>query len=72
MLAKRSPVSKKFYKREALALRISCSGFEMFSCSAYDKNNTKCIVLDKENSSRCSECVLRKVKCNIEGVPVGE
>jgi hypothetical protein len=44
----------------------------MFLCSAYDKNNTKCAVSDKENSSRCSEYVLRKAKCDVEGILVGE
>jgi antirestriction protein len=72
MLAKRSLVLKKFRKREALALRISRFGFEMFPCSSCEKNNTKCVVLDKENSSRCSKCVLREVKYNAKGILVSE
>jgi hypothetical protein len=72
MLAERSLLLKKFYKREALALRISRFSFEMFPCLGCKKNNTKCVVLDKENSSCCSECVLRKVKCNAEGILVSE
>jgi hypothetical protein len=72
MLVERSLLSKKFCEREALALRISCSGFEMFPCSACEKNNTKCVVLDKENSSRCSKYVLRKVKCDAKGILVSE
>jgi hypothetical protein len=72
MLAKRSSVSKKFCKREALALRISCFSFEMFLCSVCDKNNTKCVVSNKENSSRCSEYVFREVKCDAKGILVSD
>jgi hypothetical protein len=52
-------------------LRIVWTSFEMFPCSNCEKNNTKC-VSDKENSSRCSECVLREAKCDVEGILVGE
>jgi PHD/YefM family antitoxin component YafN of YafNO toxin-antitoxin module len=44
----------------------------MFPCSGYEKRNFKCVVSDKENSGRCSECVLRKAKCDAEGIPVSE
>jgi hypothetical protein len=44
----------------------------MFPCSNCKKNNTKCVVSDKENFSCCLECVLRKVKCNVKGVLVSE
>jgi hypothetical protein len=44
----------------------------MFPCSACEKNNTKCVVLDKENSDRCSKYVLRKAKCDVKGILVGE
>jgi predicted transcriptional regulator with HTH domain len=71
MLAIRSSTKNRL-KREALALRILYTSFKMFPCSSYEKNNTKCVVSDKENSSRCSKCVLRKVKCNVEGVLVGK
>jgi hypothetical protein len=72
MLAKRSLLLKKFCEHEALALHISYFGFEMFLCLSYNKNNTKCVVLDKENSAYCLECVLRGAKCNIEGILVSE
>jgi hypothetical protein len=72
MLAKRSLLSKKYQEREALALRVKRTSFEMFPCSSCEKNNTKCIVLDKENSSCCLEYVLRKVKCNAKGILVSE
>jgi hypothetical protein len=65
-------LAKNCLEREALALHILCTGFEMFPCSNYEKNNTKCVVLDKENSSCCSKCVLRKVKYNVKGVLVGK
>jgi hypothetical protein len=44
----------------------------MFLCSRYEKRNLKCVVFDKENSSRCSECVLRKAKCDAKGIPVSK
>jgi hypothetical protein len=71
MLAKRSS-KKNRLERKALALRIKYTSFEMFPCFAYKKNNTKYVVSNKENSSRCSKCVLCKVKCNVEGILVGE
>jgi hypothetical protein len=72
MPAKRSSINKKLRKRKALASRIERTGFEMFPCSSCDKNNTKCVVLDKENSGRYSKCVLRRAKCDVEGILVGE
>jgi hypothetical protein len=71
MLTKRS-LKKNRLEREALALRIKHTSFEMFPCSVCEKNNTKCVVSNKENSSRCSKYVLRKVRCSIKGIPVGE
>jgi hypothetical protein len=71
MLTKRFS-KKNCLNRKALALCIKCTSFEMFPCSACEKNNTKCVVLDKENSSHCSEYVLQEVKCDVEGVLVGE
>jgi hypothetical protein len=72
MLAERSSVTKKFRERKALALRIKCTSFEMFPCSGCEKNNTKYVVSDKENSGRCSECVLCKARCNVKGILVGK
>jgi hypothetical protein len=72
MLVERSSVNKKLKERKALALRIKRTGFEMFPCSFCKKSNTKYVVSDKENSSRCSECVLRGAKCDTEGILVGE
>jgi hypothetical protein len=65
-------LTKNRLERKALASRILHTSFEMFPCSNCEKNNTKCVVLDKENSSRCSECVLCKVKCNVKGVLVSK
>jgi hypothetical protein len=72
MPAVRSQPSKDRKDRGALASRIERTGFEMFPCSGCEKRNLKCIVSDKENSGRCSECVLRGVSCDVEGIPVGE
>jgi hypothetical protein len=44
----------------------------MFLCSRCEKRNLKCIVSNKENSGCCSECVLRRAKCNAKGIPVSE
>jgi len=57
---------------EALASCIERTSFEMFLCLGCEKRNTKCVVLDKENSSRCSECVLQGASCNVKGILVGE
>jgi hypothetical protein len=72
MLVERSSVNKKLKEREALASRIKRTGFEMFPCSSCKKSNTKCVVSDKENSSRCLECVLCKAKYDAKGILVGE
>jgi hypothetical protein len=72
MPAVRTQLAKKRKESEALASCIKRTSFEMFPCSGYEKRNLTCIVLDKETSSRCSECVLHKVSCNVEGILVGE
>jgi hypothetical protein len=59
-------------EHKALALCIEHTSFKMFPCLSCEKNNTKCVVLDKENSGRCLEYVLREAKCDVEGIPVGE
>jgi hypothetical protein len=64
--------AQKRKESEALASCIKRTGFEMFLCSGCEKRNLKCIVSDKENSGRCSECVLRKAKCDAKGIPVSE
>jgi hypothetical protein len=71
MLAIRS-LTKNRLERKALATCILYTGFEMFPCSNCEKNNTKCVVSNKENSSRCSKYVLHKVKCNVKGVLVSK
>jgi hypothetical protein len=65
-------LAHKRKESEALASRIERTGFEMFLCSRCEKRNLKCVVFDKENSGRCSECVLRRVKCDVKGIPVSE
>jgi hypothetical protein len=44
----------------------------MFPCSRCEKRNTKYIVSDKENSGHCSEYVLYKDRCDVEGVLVSK
>ena len=72
MLAVHTHSTKKRKESKALVSRIKCTSFEMFPCSRYKRQNTKCVVLDKENSSRCSKCVLCKDRCNVKGIPIGE
>jgi hypothetical protein len=72
MLAACTQPTKKRKESEALASRIKCTSFEMFLCSRCKKRNLKCVVLDKESSGRCSECVLRKVSCDVEGILVSK
>jgi hypothetical protein len=72
MLVARTQLAKKCKESEALASCIKHTGFEMFLCSRCEKRNTKYVVLNKENSSRCSEYVFCKASCNVEGVLVSE
>jgi hypothetical protein len=57
MLVDCNHLSKKQKESKALVSCIKHISFEMFLCSRYKKRNTKYIVLDKENSSCCLECV---------------
>jgi hypothetical protein len=68
----RTTPAHKRKESEALASQIERTGFEMFLCSGYKKRKSKCVVSDKENSGRCSECVCLRRSCNVKGVPVDE
>ena len=57
---------------EALASCIKRTSFEMYLCFRCKKRNAKCVVFNKENSSRCSKCVLRKASCDAKGIPVSK
>jgi hypothetical protein len=72
MLVAHTQLIKKRKKSEALASYIKHTSFEMFLCSGYEKRNLKCVVLDKENSSCCSECVLYKASYNVKGILVSK
>src|SRR5438552_9128818 len=72
MPADRTQPSKARKESEALASCIKHTGFEMFPCSGYEKRNLKYVLSNKENSSRCSECVCYKVSYNVEGILVSE
>jgi hypothetical protein len=72
MLVVHTHLAKKRKESKALASRIKHTGFEMFLCSRCKRRNTKCVVSNKENSSRCSKCVLRGDCCNVKGIPIGE
>jgi hypothetical protein len=63
--------SKKIKEREALAARIRDAGYEMPPCSHCERHGRKCLVLPQD-SGRCSECVWRGFKCDVEGIPVSD
>jgi hypothetical protein len=63
--------SKKIKEREALAIRIRDTGYEMPPCSHCERHGRKCLVLPQD-SGRCSECVWRGFKCDVEGIPVSD
>jgi hypothetical protein len=65
-------LAKKRKESKALVSCIKCTSFEIFLCSRCKKRNLKCIVSDKETSSRCSKYVLCKVSCNVKGILVGK
>jgi hypothetical protein len=57
--------SCKYKERESLTARVTFLGLMMPSCLYYKKYNQKCIVVP--DSSRCSEYICLKQKCNVEG-----
>jgi hypothetical protein len=57
--------SCKCKERESLTARVTFSGLEMPPCSYCKKHDQKCIVAP--DSSRCSEYIRLKRKCNVEG-----
>lgn len=63
---------RKVREQTALAKRIILTGFEMFPCSNCSRNHRLCIASSEEDSSRCAECARRGLKCDIEGIPVGD
>ena len=72
MPAQRTQPSKVRKSDQLLARRIERTGFEMFPCSHCERGNKKCVRSDSEGSGRCSECVLRGSRCDVEGSPVGD
>jgi hypothetical protein len=70
MLVDQTQPARKRKESKALASCIKHTSFEMFLCSEYEKHNFKYVVLDKENSDRCSEYVFYKVKCDVKSIPI--
>jgi hypothetical protein len=64
--------AKKRKESEVLTSCIERTSFEIFLCSEYEKQNTKYVVSNKENSSRCSEYVFCRASCDVEGILVRE
>jgi hypothetical protein len=62
--------TRKTAERKALAKRIEIEGVEMSPCTHCEKHGRKCIVSPDDDKSRCSECVWRGIKCDVEGIPV--
>jgi hypothetical protein len=63
---------RKLQEQVALAARILETGFEMFPCSNCERNRRHCVASSEEGSVRCSECARRGVRCDVEGIPVGD
>src|SRR5271165_4809986 len=59
-------------ERHFLALRIELSSFEMYPCSRCELRKLTCIVLDNEDSKRCSKCAYSSRKCDVEGIPISD
>ena len=72
MLAQRTQPSRVRRSNLLLSRRIELTSFEMFPCTNCDRGKRKCIRSDRESSDRCSECVLRGLSCNAEGIAVGD
>jgi hypothetical protein len=72
MLVVCTTLAQKRKESKALASRIERTSFEMFPCSGCEKRSLKCVVSDKENSSRCFEYVLCRVSCDVKGIPVSK
>src|SRR5579862_3385462 len=62
--------SRKHKERKRLELLIISVGCEMPSCSFCEQNNCECIVA--EGSTRCSECVRRGKRCNVDGLSASD
>jgi len=56
---------RKRKERELLASRVELSSLEMALCSYCEKHNKDCVV--SSDSSKCSECIRSKRKCDVEG-----
>jgi hypothetical protein len=63
---------RKLKEQSALADRILITGFDMFPCSNCERNNRSCVASSEERSAKCSECACRAIRCDVEGIPVGD
>jgi hypothetical protein len=63
---------RKLKEQSALVDRILLTGFEMFPCSNCERNSRHCVASSEEGSARCSECARRGIKCDVEGIPIGD
>lgn len=67
---KKGTEARKTAERKALAKRIEIEGVEMSPCTHCEKHDRKCVISPDDDKSRCSECVWRGIKCDVEGIPV--
>jgi hypothetical protein len=72
MLVVCTTLAHKRKESKALTSCIKRTSFEMFLCSRCEKYRSKCVVSNKENSGRCSECVCLGQSCDVKGVLVSE
>jgi hypothetical protein len=66
-----SCIRSKYKERISLVRLIESRGSEMPPCSYCERNNRKCIV-SNDSSSRCSECVHRGERCDVQGPSLGD
>lgn len=67
---KKGTDNRKTAERKALAKRIEVEGVEMSPCTHCETHKRTCVVSPDDDKNRCSECVWRGIKCDVEGIPV--
>ncbi|KFX93185.1 hypothetical protein O988_06947 [Pseudogymnoascus sp. VKM F-3808] len=67
---RKSNEARKTAERKVLARRTEIEVVEMLPCTHCQTHGRKCVVSPDEGKSRCSECVWRGIKCDVEGIPV--
>jgi hypothetical protein len=64
--------SQKYIRRLATSALVKSSGFIMPSCSYCEKHSRECRVALTSSPKRCSECIRRGGKCDVEGPSISD